>query len=40
MDRVLTIDKRAKDDIITPWMHTYSRMDNKWIDTRDTQKDS
>src|SRR5438874_10740731 len=24
MDRVFTIDERAKDDIITAWMHTYS----------------
>ena len=40
MDWILSIDGRTRDDVITPWMHTYSRLENKWIDTRDTQKDS
>ena len=40
MDRVFSIDERAKDDIITPWMHTYSGFDNEWIDKSDAQNDS
>ena len=39
MDRVFTIDERAKDDIITPWMHAYSGFDNEWIDKSVTQND-
>ena len=26
MDRILSVVKHTRDDIITPWMHTYSRL--------------
>jgi len=30
MDRILAIDQCTRDNIITPWMHTYSRFDDEW----------
>ena len=40
MDRVFSINKHTRDDLITPWMHTYSGFDNEWIDKSVTQNDS
>ena len=42
MDRILSIDKHTRDDIITSWMHTYSGFDNEriGIDESDTQKNN
>jgi len=43
MDRTFSIDKCARDDSITLWMHTYSglvRIDNEGINKGDAQTDS